>query len=114
MTKKEVKKIALLSFADSDIDVRKVKRFTQTMNRRELRQYVRFLKLIDSQKKIKILTPIKEDLDLKNRISRIFPKKRIIFEEDPSILLGIRIINNDILYDFNLENEFEELKKFVA
>lgn len=112
--KKELKKLALSSFSGNDIDVKKVKRIAGVLSRRELRQYAKLLKLIDSQKKVRVIISSKADKTLQSKISKMFVDKRVIFEEDPSLLLGVKIVNNDVLYDFNLKNELNEMKEFVA
>src|SRR5579859_62923 len=116
MKKKDIKKLALLSFTQENINPKKVKKLVSLMTRKELRQYVKFLNLIDSERKIKIFVPSLENIksgELTKSISKIFPNKRVLLEEDPNLLLGVRILNKDILYDYNLKNTFIEMKEFI-
>jgi len=38
---------------------------------------------------------------------------RIEFLEDKSLIAGIKLIDNDNIYDFNLKNTFENLVSYI-
>ncbi len=62
MTKKEIKILAQKSFSRNELNTKKVKNFAKKMNRHELRNYIRFLKELDSKKKIIIFLPSLEKI----------------------------------------------------
>lgn len=111
MTRKEIKLIALKSFVKNNLDPKKVKLFSSKMTRKQLRDYIKYLKFYDARSKITVVVP---DLDkIKKTDLKVFTKfyseKKVIFKEDPSLLLGVRIINNDLVYDLNLKDSFEDI-----
>jgi F0F1-type ATP synthase delta subunit len=50
---------------------------------------------------------------LAKEFKRIFPDKRLEFSEDKSLIAGLKLIDNDIIYDFNLKNTFENLVSYI-
>lgn len=117
MTKKQIKKLALISFSKNDLDFKKVKRISSKLKRYELREYIKYLKAYDMKKKVVILVPnLKEsEKTAQNKeISKLFIGRKIIYREDPELLLGVRIIDNDRIYDFNLKNSFEEMTNYIS
>lgn len=115
MKKKEIKAVALKSFVRNNLNPKKVKLFASKMTRKQLRDYVKYLKFYDAKNKITIVVP---RLDMVKKTDlRIFTKfyadKKVIFKEDPSLLLGIRIINNDLVYDLNLKDSFENIMQNI-
>ncbi len=117
MTKKEIKILALKSFVRDNLDSRKVKFFVKKMTRRDLRTYIRTLKELESKKKIIVFLPSLEKVktnEFNKQINRLFPNKKIVYEEDPNLLLGTRILNNDLIYDFNLKNTLENMAETIG
>lgn len=115
MKKKIIKLIALKSFARNNLDPIKVKKFSKSMKRKDLRQYIKYLKHYESKNKITIVIPSMEKINKKDlgRFAKLYPNKKIEYLEDPSIILGIRLIDNDLIYDFNLKNTFENITQQI-
>jgi len=112
MTKKQIKKIALASYTKNELDSKKVKRISQLLTRNSLKQYIKELKLLENQKTIIILTPSfnkNSQSKLKSKFAKIFTDKKIIIEDDPSLLLGVKVIDNDLIYDLSLKNTLDNL-----
>lgn len=116
MTKKQIKKLALLSFTRENLDAKKVNSIARFLKRADLKEYLRTLKNIESQRKVLVFIPdmsaVKKS-DLQRTFGRIFPNKKILYEEDPSLLVGVKIINNDQIFEFSLKNDLEDLDTFI-
>lgn len=111
MTIKQIKFLSTKSFTRNDLDPKKVKIFTAKMKRKDLRNYIRAIKAIDEKNKITVIIPALKDFK-KNDIAILlkhYKDKKIIYQEDPNLLVGIKIIDNDLIYDFNLKNSLENL-----
>jgi F0F1-type ATP synthase delta subunit len=50
---------------------------------------------------------------LTKELGAIFRGKRLEFSEDKSLIAGIKLVDNDIIYDFNLKNTFENLVSYI-
>lgn len=111
MTKKEIKILAADSFTKGILDPKKVKRFSGKMKRRELRQYIKYIKLLDSKSKVVIEVPDVKNLDKNSfkRISASFKNKRFVVKENPSLILGVRLTDYDLIHDYNLKNNLEDI-----
>ena len=46
-------------------------------------------------------------------MSKLFPEKSIQFKEDKSLIGGIKIIDNDLIYEANIKNTLENLVTFI-
>ncbi|HKC14651.1 MAG TPA: hypothetical protein VKC89_01655 [Patescibacteria group bacterium] len=111
MTKKQIKTLALKSFVRNNLDSNKVKLFMKKMKRRQLRVYIKYLKYFEARNKVIIIVP---DLKLVSKkelssFAKLYPNKKIDYREDPSIILGVRLIDNDLIHDFNLNNSLESI-----
>ena len=111
MTKKQIKLLAQKSFIRKQLDSKRVLSFTKGMKRRELREYLRAVKSIDAKNKVTIIVPSlskfkKSDLSV---FLKTYANKEIIYQEDPSLLVGVKIIDNDLVHDFNLKNSLENI-----
>jgi len=116
MTKKYIKKIALASYTKNELDSKKVKRIAGLLTRNSLKQYIKELKLLENKKTITILTPAfskKTQDDIKKKFAKIFVDKKIIIDSDSSLILGVKVIDNDLIYDLSLKNTLDNLNMHI-
>ena len=105
MTKKQIKKLANLSYSKNKLIKDYVYKIVKILNREELKQYIKTIKNIENNKIVTLITSdIKNPAGIVNEVKKLFPDKKIIVKEDKSIIAGIRLINKDTIYDFNLKN----------
>ncbi len=115
MTRKQIKLLALGSFKKNSLDEKIVNRFSGKMKRSELRNYIKYLKYYESKNSVSIIIPNLNKInqnDLK-AIVKLYPNKKIKFLEDKSIILGIKIVDNDLIHDYNLKNTFESITQQI-
>jgi F0F1-type ATP synthase delta subunit len=114
MTTKQIKNLAVASYTSELLDAKKVNRVTKLLNRFELKKYIKFLKNLEQSKTVKV---IMAKLDTKNGLAKElkakFPNTRIEFSEDKSLIAGVKLIDNDNIYDFNLANTFKNLVSYI-
>ncbi len=110
MTTKHIKKLAEQSFKKNSLDLKTIKKIITKLNRRDLKAYIKFLKKLENERIIQVFTPInKIDDKVINKIKNMFPNKEIEHIEDSSLIAGIRIVDNDMTYDFNLKDSLDNL-----
>lgn len=115
MIKKQIKQLAKASFTRGNIDSKKALRVARMLKKGELREYIKYLKTQISANKVRVLIPDLEKIDeikIKKNFERIFPDKKILIEQNPELLLGIKVIDNDKIYDFNLRNSFDNMIEY--
>lgn len=113
MNKRILKELISESYTRDELDPTKVMKIADVLNRSELKQYIQALK--DTENKISVTLTIPdgmEDLELE-QFKDIFQNKKIFIEKDPSLLLGVKITDNDMVYEFNLRNTLEKMVKYV-
>lgn len=115
MKKEEIELLALKSYTKGKLDLKKVNKFTITMKRKEIRMYIDFLKRIEAQDTVIIEVSDMESFskELFGKIRKLYPEKKIIARENKELMAGIRITNNDLIYDFNFENVLYELTSTI-
>lgn len=111
MTKKQIDKLALQSYRGNNLDSRRVEEVVAGISRLDLKMYIRALKNWESRESINIIIPnekYKNNLKV-SMLKKMFPSKKIKFILDSSLVAGVRIINQDMVYDFNLKNTLEDI-----
>jgi F0F1-type ATP synthase delta subunit len=114
MTKKQIKKIAKLSYTKDLLDPKKVSTATKNMTRRELKDYIKALKNEELTRKVIVLTTSLKTTDsFNNQFKNLFPNKKLIFKKDPTLLGGVRVIDKDTVYDLNIKSRLENLVNYI-
>ena len=109
--KTKLKKLAQDSFDNTQMDQRKVKRITKLLNRENLREYIKDLKRIEKKKTIFLVVPddkISSVSQVAEKISKLYPNKKIMIQMDPTLIAGIRVVNDDLIYEVSLGKILEE------
>ena len=108
MNKKKIKELVLASYK---IDEEKIKKIAPLLNRSDLKKYIGGLKTMESKKNVIVTTPftnVKQEM-----LENLFPNKRIVYKKDPSLIVGLKIQDDDIVYDFNLKNTLNNLISYI-
>ncbi|HSW88619.1 MAG TPA: hypothetical protein VLG12_05660 [Candidatus Saccharimonadales bacterium] len=112
MTKKDIRKLAALSY--ETLDEEKIMKLAAQLSRKDLKEYIRQLKFIEKKNEVIVALPdIKSYNKSDNFFEALFTKKKIIFQEDASLILGARITDDDMVYDINLKSKLEEVVKTI-
>lgn len=113
MTNKQIAILAKRSFTKNNIDYKKVKSITRLLKRSELKKYIKILKSIEKKNTVYFSLPVesrdKISKDTLEYLKRLFPQKNIEYIFDPSLMAGIKILDNDLVYDFSIKNTFKDL-----
>lgn len=114
MTKRQLKKLAYLSYTENNLDTKKINQIIKTLSRKELREYIKLLKIIEKEKTVTIITAkLFQDNDFLENVRKIFKDRKILIKEDKNILAGIRIIDNDNVYDYSLSNKIDNIVSYL-
>lgn len=110
MTKKLLQQLVLASYSGKKLDAKKVDAISARLDRQALKAYIRALKLMEQQRKVYIAMPKANVYNTsKKTLEHIFPEKELIFQEDPSLLLGMQLVDNDMVYDMSLKKRLENI-----
>lgn len=106
MNKKKIILLAEESYKGNYLDEKSVNLISSFFNRSELKKYIRALTNLENTKKIIILSPNNIN---QGTFEKLFPNKRIEIRLDPSFLLGVQIVDNDMVYELSLKNFFDNI-----
>lgn len=111
MNKKIIDKLVLGSYSNDTLDKKKVNQIASIISRSDLKKYINRLKMTEKKKNVFVSTPLNNQ-DLK-KIAKLFPNKKIILVQDPSLMLGIKIVDNDIIYEFTLKSALDKIASYI-
>lgn len=116
MTRKQIKNLVLNSYSKNNLNSLRVKKIADKLTREDLKRYLRALKEADKEKSVTIVMPeimIKDKKGIESKFKNAFKNKKISFVTDPSLILGLKIINNDLIYELSLDNTFDKINDYL-
>lgn len=109
---KKIKELVLASLTANSLDPKKIEEIAGYLERKNLKLYIRALKNWQRQRNVIVTLPKLADKESQNNLKKIFPDKQIINEIDPSLLIGINIIDCDLVYNLSLKNQLEDIVSY--
>lgn len=113
MNKKDIKQLAQFSFTKENLDEKKVLRIAKLLDKRDLRQYIKELKLKINKNTIKVSVSSKLDKETENSLKTIFKNKKMEIIEDKDLIAGIKIEDFDNIYELNLKNTLDLMINYI-
>jgi len=111
MDRSRINKLIAISYKDNDLDQKMVNKITSLVSRSDLKKYINGLKLAENKKNVIISSSINnQNLD---KFKQLFPHKKIIFKDDPTLMLGIKVVDNDMVYEFTLKNSLNRIIDYI-
>ncbi len=111
---KKIKSLVTASYTNDRLDERSVQIVADNIDRRMLKQYINLLKQVENKKVIFVTTPKPLTTSDREKISALFPKKKVLENIEPSMLSGIKIVQNDEEYEINLNRTFHDIMRVVS
>lgn len=102
------------SYTHGELDEEKVTSFAKKLNRRQLKEYINALKQEEKKRVVEVFLVGQPGTIEKQAIKKMFPKKKIIYYENPTLIAGIKIQNNDDIHEFNLRDSLESFSRSIA
>lgn len=106
MTKKNILHLAVKSYSGNYLDEEKVTQISSLLRRSDLKAYIACLKTLENAKKVTVISSANVDKEL---FENLFPAKKIVIEYDPKLILGVRVIDRDMVYEFSLKNSLDNV-----
>lgn len=114
MYRNNLEQLVLESYKDGKLDKETVEYIADRLTRNKLKQYINLLKEEERKKIVFVTTPKPLTEDDRKKISTLFPKKAIIEDIDLKMISGIKLVENDEEYEFNLNQTFHDIIRFVS
>lgn len=113
VNKRLMKQLVIASYTDGVLDQDNVTKIASLLKSGELKIYLKALKYAEKKSTVMVETPFPTDTESKKAIQGVFKDKRIMYNVDPSLLLGMKIVDNDDVYDLSLKNKLERIESFL-
>jgi F0F1-type ATP synthase delta subunit len=114
MSIKKIKELAKISYEDSDLSDKIVDKISSKLTRSDLKKYIREIKITEKKKNVIVTIPTLPNKEDQKKLQSLFPKKKIIYIIDPSLLIGLRVEDNDLISEISLRENFQELINHVT
>lgn len=114
MRKKLINKLIQTSFTNNDLNEKNVYIISDNLSQNELKQYLKALKNEIKKRSVYIDLPFSESNNNLKELNNIFPNKKIVIRKNPSLLLGIRVTNNDDIIEMNLKSQFDDIIEHIG
>ncbi len=114
MNKTQIKNLALLSYKNNKIDIKRIEKIVKLLKKSELRQYIKYLKAIEKTKTIKAILPNKNNQkECEKMLKKVYKGKNVDFDYDENMIIGLKIIDNDLIYEYNLKDTIDKISNHV-
>lgn len=107
MNSKKIDKLVIYSYKNDFLDQKKVNKISTLLSSADLKKYINGLKFFEKKKNLKVFAPLNNQ-DL-SKFEKLFPNKKILFTKDPALMLGIKVVDNDLVYEFTLKNSLDKI-----
>lgn len=111
MNSKKINGLITDSYRDGFLNQEKVNKIACLINRSDLKKYINGLKLKEKKKNLIISSP--NNNQYLKKFAELFPNKKIIFKKNSSLMLGVKVVDNDIVYEFTLKNSLNKILDYV-
>lgn len=111
MNSRKIDKLIIASYKGSNLDQKKVNKIASLISKSDLKKYIKGLKSKEKKNSLVISSPI-DNQDL-GKFKKLFPHKKIVFKKDPSLMLGVQVTDNDLVYDFTLKNSLDKIINYI-
>ena len=112
MDRRQIKQLVELSITDNALDEKKVDKIVTLITRQEAKQYIQGLKKWVREHTVIIEVP-KGVTSVSNDIREQFKGKEIVIRENDKLMLGIRIQDNDDIYEMSLSNTLRQMENYI-
>ncbi len=113
MNKKKIKQLADISFVNKKLNTDTVEKITEKLNSKEFREYIKALKRVLAKTNVYIESASELDAKDKKSFEELYKNKTLVFRINPELIMGIRIIEDDMVYNLNIENSIIQIKDYL-
>jgi F0F1-type ATP synthase delta subunit len=112
--KKKLQNLVQASYKNDQLDQETVAFIASKLTRHELKLYIRLLIQEENKKQIFVTSASELDKAQKEKIQHLFPKKAVAYTVDPSMISGIRVVENDVEFEININRRFHDIIQFLS
>lgn len=115
MTKIYLQKLVDLSYhKDKQINQSYAQTIASSLKRADLKKYLNALWAFEDKRTVTITSAITLSAGQQNDFAKEFLDKTIQYQVDPTLMVGIEVTDNDIVYNNNLKQRFTSLTQHLG
>lgn len=114
MIKKQMQQIVTASYKKGLLDETFVNNVLLHLTRKDQKKYINELKTFEQKNSVTVTTayPLSEkDME---KIIALYPNKKINVEIDPLLILGVTIVDTDMVYSANLADTLDKMVTYIS
>jgi len=111
MDKNLLKQLVNYSYIGTQLSGKRVAKVSKMLKSKKeyFKNYVRALKKQEKSLSVFIDVPINNFDQYKGKLKKIFPNKKIVWNIDPSLILGVRITEGDNVLEMSLKRSLDNI-----
>ncbi len=113
MNRQTLKQLVIESNSYGELDAAKVNKIADLLTKKELKLYIKALKNWERQTKIFIDVPNDSGLNVDD-LNDLFPNKKMVVSIDPTLLLGMRLQDNDDVFEMSLKHTLDKITEHIT
>lgn len=114
MTKKQLDQLVEYSYEERSLDQETVMGIAKHLSREDLKKYIKALKRQDSQQTVYVTEAFSSPEKTRKMLTDLFPEKTVMYDTDRKLLLGTRIVTDDVVFELSLKNTLDKLVEHVG
>lgn len=111
--KKKIAKLVEISYIDNVLNEERVLRIAKQLGRAELKNYLKALRLSEDKRTVFVESNFELSEQNKKSFVNLFADKRVKFRIEPNLLFGIRIIEDDMVYNLNMKSALDQISMYL-
>lgn len=114
MNKTTLKKLVKESYKDGKLVQENVEYIADKLSRKDLKQFINLLRQEEAKNDVFVTSA--EELSKEDvvKIEKLYPGMNIVRSVDPSMIEGVRIVENNKEYEINLNRTFHDIIRFLS
>ncbi len=114
MKKNQIKQLASMCYEKGLLDEKSVTMALPYLSRKDLRLFIKQLIRFDQKNTVTVTSATLLSDKILSKIAGMYPNKKVQTVIDPSLLMGVRIVDNDIVYSANLSDILDKMVSHVS
>lgn len=106
---KLINQLVLTSYTNKNLDLEKVQKIAGYLNRKMLKAYIKGIKQYEKKTTVFVDLPYVVEKTTDQEIKALFPQKKILYNTDPTLFAGVRITDNDIIYELSINDTLNKI-----
>lgn len=115
MDNKLLKRLIDYSYINNNLSIKRINKIARLFKnrRQDMKQYLKGLKKRERTLSISIDVSMPAISRYKNKFADIFPNKKIIWNVDSSLMLGLRVTDNDNVLEMSLKKTLNDIMSAI-